>query len=140
MQKLINNQIKKVVFTSLLLSLLAYSAFAQDTLRWVSMLDDVLLYESIELYPNATFKWTSEYDLSFSETGTYEQKGKLLTLTFSHSKTKISVKKFLIEGEEMYLLNEKGKKVRLIKDSSVKTPWSWLRFGRHRYCFYLSPE
>jgi hypothetical protein len=36
----------------------------------------------------------------------------------------------------MYLIDQSGKKVKKIKDKSVKFKGSWIRFGKHDYCFY----
>lgn len=41
--------------------------FAQDTITHIGKLDNFLIFESIELYPDSTFKWASEYDLVWSE-------------------------------------------------------------------------
>jgi hypothetical protein len=42
----------------------------------------------------------------------------------------------MIENDKMYLIDKSGKKVKKIKDKSVKFKGSWIRFGKHDYCFY----
>ena len=54
----------------------------QDTLKYNGILSNGIVYESIELYPDSTFKWENEYDLSWQEFGTYERKGNKLTLNY----------------------------------------------------------
>jgi len=109
--------------------------FAQDTIRYVGKLDDFLIYESIELYSDSTFKWTSEYDLSWSEFGKYKLLDQILILNFNESGGN-KVKTYMIENDKMYLLDNSGRKIKKIKDKSVKTKRSWIRFGKHDYCFY----
>jgi len=108
---------------------------AQDTIRYVGKLDDLLIYESIELYSDSTFKWTSEYDLSWSEYGKYKLSEQKLTLNFNESGEN-KIKTYEIEKDKMYLLDKNGLKVKKLKDKSFKTKWSWLKFGKHDYCFY----
>ena len=107
---------------------------AQDTIKYVGKLDGFLIYESIELYSDSTFKWTSEYDLSWSEFGKYKLSDQTLTLNFNESGGN-KVKTYTIENDKMYLINN-GRKVKKIKDKSVKSKWSWIRFGKHDYSFY----
>jgi hypothetical protein len=94
-----------------------------------------LIYESIELYSDSTFKWTSEYDLSWSEFGNYKLSDQTLILNFNETAGN-KVKTYMIENDKMYLIDKSGKKVKKIKDKSVKFKGSWLRFGKHDYCFY----
>ena len=126
------------------LVLLSSARFAQDTNKYNGILGDNLLYESIELYPDSTFKWTSEYDLSFSSYGQYSIEdnrlllnhyfdwGKPKTMTVADSiatmnkPTKSDL--FIMGDGKMYRTNNSGKKKMRIKDRSLKTPWSWL-FG-----------
>jgi hypothetical protein len=108
--------------------------FAQDTIRYVGKLDGFLIYESIELYPDSIFKWTSEYDLSWSEFGKYKLSDQTLTLNFNETWGN-KVKTYEIENDKMYLLDNKGNKIERIKDKSVKLKWSWLRNGHHKYYF-----
>ena len=109
-------------------------SFAQDTIRYVGKLDDFLIYESIELYSDSTFKWTSEYDLSWSEFGKYKLSDQILILNFNETRG-IKVKTYMIENDKMYLI-DKGRKVKKIKDKSVKSKLSWIRFSNHDYSFY----
>ena len=51
---------------------LTFSVLGQDTLSYRGILGGRLLYETIKLYPDGTFKRTSEYDLSWPEYGLYK--------------------------------------------------------------------
>ena len=115
----------------------------QDTIRYQGIAS-IMLYESIELYPNNIFKWTSEYDLSWSEYGIYEIKDKKLILKYYSklnelNKTLLSeitespdkAEFFLIGGNQIYRVNKRGKKIKRIRDKSFKYKMSWL-FG-HKY-------
>lgn len=110
--------------------------FAQDTIRYVGKLDGFLIYESIELYSDSTLKWTSEYDLSWSEYGKYKLSDQTLILNFDETAGN-KVKTYTLENDKMYLIDKSGKKVKKIKDKSVKIKGSWIRFGKHEYCFFL---
>ena len=107
---------------------------AQDTIRYVGKLDDFLIYESIELYSDSTFKWTSEYDLSWSEFGKYKLTDQILILNFSETWGN-KVKTYMIEDDKMYMLDNKGNKLERIEDKSIKKKWSWLRNERHKFYF-----
>lgn len=121
-----------------ILILLAFgflSTHAQDTIKYVGKLDGFLIYESIELYSDLTFKWTSEYDLSWSEFGEYKLSDKTLILNFNETGGN-KVRTYTIENDKMYLIDKSGKSVKKIKDKSVKLKRCWLSFGKHDYCFY----
>ena len=108
---------------------------AQDTIRFVGKLNGFLIYESIELYSDLTFKWTSEYDLSWSEFGNYKLKDQILTLNFNETGGN-KVRTYVLENDKMYLIDKSGRKVKRIKDKSLKFKGGWIRFGKHDYCFY----
>lgn len=108
--------------------------FAQDTIRFVSKLNGFLIYESIELYSDSTFKWTSEYDLSWSEFGKYKLSDQILILDFNETGGN-KVKTYTIENGKMYLTDKSDKKVKKVKDKSVKINGSWIRSGKHDYSF-----
>lgn len=93
-----------------------------------------MIYESIELYSDSTFKWTSEYDLSWSEFGEYKLTDYILILNFNETCGN-KVKTFMIENDKMYMIDNKGNRIERIKDKSVKNKWSWFRNGRYK--FYL---
>jgi hypothetical protein len=121
----------------------------QDTVRYYGIVNNDLLYEKIELYPGGTFKWSSEYDLSWDEHGIYEFKNNLLELNFylvmdypktmtlkdsirhinSPKKTEI----LIAENDLLYRQSESGQKVTRIVDKSIKTHWSWINGHRHKY-------
>ncbi len=127
--------IKKLI-TILIFITIGFSikSFGQDTIRYVGKLDDLLIYESIELYSDSTFKWTSEYDLSWSEFGEYKLSDQILILNFNETWGN-KVKTYVIENDKMYMLDNKGNKIERIKDKSVKLKWSWLRNGHHKFYF-----
>ncbi len=114
-----------------LTSFLGISSFAQDTLKYQGFLSNVLLVESIELSPDGTFYWTSEYDLSWSESGEYEISNDKLTLNFSDQKSKIET--YIITETGLIKLDEEGAPIKKIKDKSFKTKWSWLKGHKHDY-------
>lgn len=60
-------------------------AFAQDTIGYIGKLDNYLIYATIELYYDSAFKWTAEYDLSWSEFGKYKLSDQILTLNFNEA-------------------------------------------------------
>ena len=138
-------KIVKVLFLMLLPSL----GFAQDTIRYNGIIADRLLYESIELYPDSTFKWTSEYDHSFSSYGKYYIddnrlkldhyidwiKPKTMTLADSIATIEKLTKSdiLVMVDERMYRTDDRRKKKKRVKYRSLKTPLSWL-LG-HKYIF-----
>jgi hypothetical protein len=126
----------KRLFAILILTTIGFlsKTYAQDTIKYVGKLDGILIYESIELYSDSTFKWTSEYDLSWSEFGKYNLSEQTLILNFKETAGN-KVKTYMIENDKMYLIDNKGNKVKRVKDKSVKLKWSWLKNGRHKFYF-----
>ncbi len=124
-----------------------YFSFGQDTIVYQGFLHGILLYETIEFYPNKTFKWTSEYDLSWDEYGVYEIDNNNLQLkyyllfqrptTMSLKDTIIQIdnpiksENFKMKKESLFRLNKSGRKIYRIKDKSIRTCCSWI-FG-HKY-------
>lgn len=108
---------------------------AQDTIKYVEIIGDALLYESFELYPDSTFKWTSEYDLTFSEYGKYKINDKILELNYYtgskniHSKP-TRIERYIIEHDKLVILKN-SKKIKRRKDPSLRKGLGWL-FG-HKY-------
>jgi len=124
--------------------LIAIPSTAQNDLDTISYTGTLgpMLYETIELYPDKSFKWTSEYDLSWSEYGTYTIEEDELKLEYytkspntnprtSNTQIPDKIEIFEIEGNLIYRLNRKGKKIKRIKDRSFKIGLSWI-FG-HKY-------
>lgn len=112
----------------LVIGFMSISVFAQETVKYSSFLDNVLLYETIELYPDSTFKWTSEYDLQWSEYGTYKIKGSELILSYKEaSKTEL----FEVDGPHLYRIKKNGRRIKKVKDKSVKGS-GFLRY-KHAY-------
>ena len=136
---------KVIIF--LFLILISTIGAAQDTIRYNGIIGDRLLYESIELYPDSTFMWTSEYDLSFSSYGKYEMEKNHLRLnhyidlikpktmniadSIATMEKPIRSETFIMRNEKMYRTDNRGNKKKRIKDRSLKSSWSWL-FG-HKY-------
>lgn len=117
---------------------------SQDTIRYEGIVS-VMLYESIELYSDNSFKWTSEYDLTWSEYGIYKIEEDTLILQYygfdnididtseSISESPNKTEYFLIGDNQIYRLNKRGRKIKRRRDSSFKYKMSGL-FG-HKYCF-----
>ena len=116
---------------------------AQDTTRYLGIIAEEIVYESFELYPNSKFKWTSEFDLSWSEYGFYEIENDTLTLCFHNS---ISIEEitsnsakcskimvFIKEANSLIQISPSGKRISRIKDKSIRTKWSWLFGHEHKY-------
>lgn len=72
--------------------------YSQDTSKYQGFLNNSLLIESIELYSNGTFQWTSEYDLNWSESVKYGLTNDSLILSYNSKTSK----------KEMYLILESG--------------------------------
>ena len=110
--------------------------FGQDTIIYRGFVRGILLHESIELYPDKTFKWTSEYDLNWSEYGIFEIDNNNLQLkyylSYNHLKTTsindsimqnekpVKIENFKIKKEKLYRLNKLGLKIRRIRDKSIR--------------------
>jgi hypothetical protein len=123
----------------------------QDTVRYIGVLSNGLIYESFELYPDFTFKWENEYDLSWKEFGLYEKKGNKLTLThfikfynpitmtvadsIAIIGTAFRISNYEISGDKLYKLNDQNKRVRKIKETSLRKKWSWLFGNRYKLLF-----
>ena len=137
--------------STLLISLIGFtfSLLGQDTLSYRGILGGRLLYETIKLYPDGTFRWTSEYDLSWSEYGLYKFKPDNLTLdhylsseqpktmtlidTIKFFEKPINSEKFIVHNDQLYRLNDRGKKIKRKKDKSIRLPWSWASNYKHKY-------
>ena len=139
---------KQIILIASIL-LLVNKLCAQDTIRYVGLINKNLVYESIELYTDKTFKWTSEFDLSFDAFGKYEivKDTLILNTYFDFTKPKtmniadsikiISSKwenrrfsKYIIDGDKMFRTNRNGRKVDKIKVNSIGT---WLTGHRFKY-------
>jgi predicted TPR repeat methyltransferase len=118
---------KKLLF---LLLISNQMLFGQDTLKYQGFLAQILLIKSIELYPEGTFKWTSEYDLTWSETGEYELSNDTLVLNYLNRDKKET---YIKKHSGLIKLDKNGVPVRRVKDKSLRTKWSWLRAYRHNY-------
>ncbi|WP_330096234.1 hypothetical protein [Flagellimonas taeanensis] len=124
-------------------------SYGQDTIRLKGLLRETFLLESFELYPDKTFKWTNEYDLSWSEYGEYKIENNILTLDFyiflweptsmsikdsiAESPKKLNTRIFEIGGKRVYPITEKGKRIIKMKDPYYRRKWSWLFGNRYEY-------
>ena len=125
------------------------NVFAQDTIVYQGVLRGDFLIETIELYPDSTFKWTNEYDLTWSEYGQYKIADNKLTLNhfiFSDYPETMSLRDSIstiekptqtrlleIEKNRIYPLTEKGKRKTKMKDPYFKRKWGWLLGNRFEY-------
>ena len=123
--------------------------FGQKTIKYQGVLKSMFLIETIELYDDNTFKWSNEYDLSWNEYGLYEIKNKQLVLDYyifndypkkmslkdsiKTVKVKLNTRIFDIEEERIYPLNNKGRRVKKMKNCYFRTRWSWLFGCRYKY-------
>lgn len=108
--------------------------------------------ESFTLYPDNTFKWTSEFDLSWDEYGLYKIENIKLTLDyytlFDYSSTmnfKDSISTFreaeksiILEMEEdkLYYVGENGKRLPIKLKAPCKRKWGWLIGNKYEYIIY----
>jgi len=125
-----------------LISMKSMSGQVNDTTYYVATLG-ILVYESIELYPNNEFKWTSKYDLSWSEYGKYELDGKKLKLKYyrvgrvdideieAQNAKPYEIVHYKMRKDRLYKLSKIKTKIRRRRDRSFENNWSWL-FG-HKY-------
>lgn len=120
--------------------------FGQDTIVYRGFVSKIL-YESIQLYPDKTFKWTSEYDLSWSEYGIYEIEKNNLRLKYfllfkdpvtisikdsiKYIPNPVKVENFKMVNEYLYKLDCSGKEIHRMREKSIRTFGSWI-FG-HKY-------
>ncbi|GAB2779636.1 hypothetical protein [Salinimicrobium soli] len=123
--------------------------FAQDTIIYQGVLRDNILIETIELYPDSTFKWTNEYDLSWSEYGRYKMTENQLILnhyiiwhypktmslrdSISTIEKPMQTRVLEIENNRIYPLSENGKRKTKMKDPFFKRKWGWLLGNRFDY-------
>ncbi len=145
-------RIRPTIIFSALVTICSVS-HGQDTAKYHSLLANKLLAETIDLYPDSTFKFENIFDLNWSEYGRYSVVGNRLTLkhflydfpvSVSLSDSLMSVNRpfrttvYKIENEKMYQLNESGSKITSKKDKSFRTKWSWLSGHKHDYHFVKS--
>jgi len=135
--------VKRILILPVFLFLVCYILRGQgDTIIIHGLIAEVLLSESITLYPNSTFKWTSEYDLSWDEFGDYEWGENKLILKYYDSsisskdltsKEYSKIETLLVKKDQFFRLKKSGKKIRRRRDRSIRTKWSWIRFHYHKY-------
>ncbi|KXX66494.1 hypothetical protein AVL50_31705 [Flammeovirga sp. SJP92] len=107
--------------------------YSQDTVKYIGTINNLIIYESIELYSDSTFKWTSEYDLSWSEYGQYQIINDSLILSYDVVSQPQKVEIYEIENEFLYRLDEKNRRIIRKKDKSIRSKWSWLNGFKHKY-------
>ncbi|WP_375334486.1 hypothetical protein [Flagellimonas sp. C4] len=137
----------KILFLLTLLN--TANIFAQETIVYKGILKNTFLIETIELYPDSTFKWTNEYDLSWSEYGIYKIAENKLILDhyiFSVYPETMSLKDSIstlkkptqtrileMENNRIYPLTKKGKRITKMKNSYFRRKWGWLLGNRFEY-------
>jgi hypothetical protein len=140
------NRIKVIVILVFIIRC-SDSLFGQDTIFYRGYIPGKLLIETLELYPNKTFKWTSEYDLSYSQYGVYNLANDNLELkyylafnppkvmslndTIELIDNPIKIENFKVEKDNLFRLTNSGREIHRIKDSSLRSHCS-LIFG-HKY-------
>ncbi|UAB82317.1 hypothetical protein INR76_06035 [Marixanthomonas sp. SCSIO 43207] len=137
----------KIIYLSIFL--IGTNLYAQDTIVYKGILRNTFLIETIELYSDSTFKWTNEYDLSWSEYGKYKIAENKLILDhyiFSVYPETMSLKDSIatlekptqtrileIENNRIYPMSDKGKRITKMKDPYFRRKWGWLFGNRFEY-------
>lgn len=134
---------------SIIIFLIGTNFYAQDTIVYKGILRGDFLLETIELFPDSTFKWTNEYDLTWSEYGNYKIADKKLilkhfifldypeTMSLNDSISKIDkptkTRILEIENNRIYPVTEKGERITKMKDPYFRRKWGWLLGNRFEY-------
>ena len=127
---------KNLIILFFALPLLITNVSAQDTVKYVGLIDNKLIYESLELYSNKTFMWMSEFDLSYARYGNYHYINDTLILSFyiDFNKPKtmsiqdsiktihfpITISKLIVERDKMYKTNHNDRKIKRIREPGLK--------------------
>lgn len=135
---------KMKLYKSITIALLiTFHGYCQDTINYNGFLIldktgkkmNLLYYQSITLYPDGTATWRWEYDLYSEFYGAFSVDGDRLTIDLypvderaSHTDLRalnpIATHQYLMKGDGLYMLDEKGKIINRIKDRSLKR-WPW---------------
>ncbi len=126
-----------------------------DTIKYKGLFVNCFLMESYTLYPDSTFKWTSEFDLSWNEYGKYTLIDSIYKLEFyvemNYPKTmtlkdSIEVAKrnykpirteFLEDaGENLHYVDENRKRSPTKLKAPCKRPFGWLFGNKYQYVIY----
>jgi len=125
-----------------------------DTVVYYGIMDYGVLFESIELYPDSTFKQVLDYEAPYwYYYGLYELSGnELILTTYLHPISTISEKmtlsemmvnmrdenveplsitKYKIRDNYMWKLDEEGHEIRTVKDEDLMIRQSWLNGQDH---------
>lgn len=137
----------KSVITSFLL-FISINLYSQDKIIYNGISGDFLI-ETFEFYPDSTFKWTSEYDLKWSDYGKYKIEKNKLTLDFyiwmiypetmslidsiSCIPKKFRTKNFELEDNRIYTLNKKGRRITRKNEGFFRRKWAWLFGNKKKY-------
>ena len=137
----------KVIY--LIIFFIGTDFYAQDTMVYKGILRGDFLLETIELYPDSTFKWKNEYDLTWSEYGSYKIVDNKLILKhfiFSDYPETMSLKDSIskiqkptktrileMENNRIYPITNKGKRMTKMKDPYFRRKWGWLLGNRFEY-------
>ena len=122
---------------------------AQDTVVYKGILRGDFLIETIKLYPDSTFEWTNEYDLTWSQYGKYKLVDNKLILDFyifsdypetmslkdsiSYIAEKSESRRYEIENNRIYPLTDQGKRITKMEDPYFRRKWGWLLGNRFEY-------
>ena len=65
----------------------------------------------------------------------FSEQPKTMTLidTIKFFKKPIKSEKFTVDNDHLYLLNDRGAKIKRKKEKSIRLPWSWASYYRHKY-------
>ena len=121
----------------------------------------MLLYESLQLYPDGTFAQTSEYDLYLHQFGRYTKNNDTLILSvysrvafivgsdyknitrvvdsIAQTTAPDELKKYIIKNDRLYILKPGGNILNRITDNSVPKAFGWLLGNRHKYYYRKEP-
>lgn len=147
----------------LLISTIAFSqSVKNDTIKYNGYFVDCFLMESYTLYPDHTFKWTSEFDLSWNEYGRYTRNDNILKFDFyiqmndpktmslrdsiqvamkSQSQNKPIRTEYLEDADKnLYYVDKNGKRKPTKKKAPCKRPFGWLFGNKYEYVIYRTNE
>ena len=134
-----------------------------DTIKYNGFFVDCFLMESYTLYPDSTFKWTSEFDLSWNEYGKYIRNDSIVKFDFyiqmnypktmslkdsiemavkskSHTDNPIRTEYLEDAGENLYYVDKNGKRAPTKMKAPCKRPFGWLFGNKYEYIIYRTDE
>lgn len=124
----------KSFFLFLLLSV-TINVLSQSNVTYTGIIGVSLIIESITLYPDRRFKWTSEFSLLFSEYGNYKIRENILqfdfyisfvypkTMSLRDSISQISksfeIRIYEIDENRLYPVSDIGRRITKMKNPGV---------------------